>query len=196
MPPRPHHRRNREQAAEALGRVAPLVSRWVERLLATTERPLTLAQYLTLQAVAEGKLVGADLARQTAVSPSAVAQLLASLETAGLIARRRGSDDRRRQELALTELGTHALVAAQALVRDELGSLLADLPPGNGRARPTAGTPRSAADRRGTSTTSTTSPSPTAAATETTPAVMARGPAYRCARPESTGHSNRRGAYR
>src|SRR5438132_11553894 len=63
-PPRPHHQRERrEQAAEALSRVAPLVSRWVERLLAGHDPPLTLAQYLALHAVGKGDLVGSELAR-------------------------------------------------------------------------------------------------------------------------------------
>ncbi len=32
-------------------RTAPLVSRWIERLLAAHDPPLTVAQYLTLQAI-------------------------------------------------------------------------------------------------------------------------------------------------
>ena len=64
-------------------RTAPLVSRWIERLLAGHEPPLTVAQYLALQAVGEGEVVGAELARRTAVSPAAVSQLLAALEKAG-----------------------------------------------------------------------------------------------------------------
>src|SRR5437899_823474 len=77
--PRPRHRPNGLQAAEALVRTAPLVSRWIERLLAGHEPPLTVAQYLALQAVGEGEVVGAELARRTAVSPAAVSQLLAAL---------------------------------------------------------------------------------------------------------------------
>src|SRR6266536_1285463 len=99
--PRPRHRSSSRQAAEALVRTAPLVSRWIERLLAGHEPPLTVAQYLALQAVGEGEVVGSELARRTAVSSAAVSQLLAALESAGLLERGRLSDDRRRQPLTL-----------------------------------------------------------------------------------------------
>src|SRR5262249_44033289 len=128
--PRPRGPRNtREQAVDALARVSPLVSRWVERLLATHEPPLTPAQYLVLQAVSEADVVGADLARRAAVSPAAVSQLLAGLEDAGLLERARTSPDRRRQELALSEPGRQALQSAQALLRERLAALLGALPP-------------------------------------------------------------------
>lgn len=128
--PRPrHHANTREQAAEALSRVAPLASRWVERLLATHEPPLTPAQYLALQAVAEADIVGAELARRAAISPAAVSQLLTGLEDAGLLERLRTPDDRRRQTLALSQQGDQLLRSAQALLRERLAGLLADLPP-------------------------------------------------------------------
>src|SRR5438128_11635174 len=114
--PRPRHRHSGRQAAEALARTAPLVSRWIERLLAGHQPPLTVAQYLALQAVDEGEIVGSELARRSAVSAAAVSQLLAALEEAGLIERTRLADDRRRQPLALTEPGRSALRSAQALL--------------------------------------------------------------------------------
>jgi DNA-binding MarR family transcriptional regulator len=129
MPPRPHHHANRDQAAESLGRVAPLISRWVERLVAGHDPPLTLAEFLALEAVAEGELVGSELARQTAVSPAAVSQVLASLEDMGLLDRPRATADRRRQPLTLSEVGERTLLSTRALLRDRLGSLLAGLPP-------------------------------------------------------------------
>jgi DNA-binding MarR family transcriptional regulator len=127
--PRPRHQTGNRQAAEALVRAAPLVSRWIERLLAAHEPPLTVAQYLALQAIADGEIVGAELARRAAVSPAAVSQLLATLEERDLLARGRLEDDRRRQSLALTEQGRRTLRAAQAELRDRLAGLLADLPP-------------------------------------------------------------------
>ena len=127
--PRPRHHPGSRQAAEALVRTAPLVSRWIERLLAAHDPPLTVAQYLALQAVAEGEVVGAELARRAAVSPAAVSQLLAALETAGLLMRGRLDDDRRRQPLALTEQGEWALKSAQTTLRERLAGLLSDLPP-------------------------------------------------------------------
>ena len=126
--PRPRHRTSR-QAADALARTAPLASRWIERLLAAHEPPLTVAQYLVLQAVADGEVVGAELARRTAVSSAAVSQLLDALETADLVERLRLVDDRRRQSLALTERGQTTFRSAQALLRERLAQLLADLPP-------------------------------------------------------------------
>ncbi len=110
-------------------RTAPLVSRWIERLLAAHDPPLTVAQYLTLQAIAEGEIVGAELARRAAVSPAAVSQLLAALEQDGLLTRGRLEDDRRRQPLALTDQGQWALRSAQTALRERLAGLLADLPP-------------------------------------------------------------------
>src|SRR5437899_1901494 len=126
---RPRHRPNGLQAAEALVQTAPLVSRWIERLLAGHEPPLTVAQYLALQAVDEGEVVGSELARRTAVSPAAVSQLLAALEAGGLLERQRLPDDRRRQPLALTAHGQAALRSAQTRLRERLATLLADLPP-------------------------------------------------------------------
>jgi DNA-binding MarR family transcriptional regulator len=127
--PRPRRQTGGRQAAEALVRTAPLVSRWIERLLAAHDPPLTVAQYLALQAIAEGEIVGAELARRAAVSPAAVSQLLATLEEGGLLARGRLEVDRRRQSLALTEQGRRGLRSAQAELRDRLAGLLADLPP-------------------------------------------------------------------
>jgi MarR family transcriptional regulator, temperature-dependent positive regulator of motility len=127
--PRPRHRAKGRQAAEALVRTAPLVSRWIERLLAGHEPPLTVAQYLALQAVDEGDVVGSELARRTAVSPAAVSQLLAALEKAGLLQRQRLADDRRRQPLALTEQGERTLRSAQTVLREQLAGLLTNLSP-------------------------------------------------------------------
>jgi DNA-binding MarR family transcriptional regulator len=109
-------------------RTAPLVSRWIERLLVGHDPPLTVAQYLVLEAVAEGEIVGAELARRAAVSPAAVSQLLAALEGGGLVTRARLEEDRRRQPLVLTEQGEWALRSAQTTLRERLAGLLADMP--------------------------------------------------------------------
>jgi len=42
--PRPRHHPDGRQAAEALVRTAPLVSRWIKRLLGPHEPPFTVAQ--------------------------------------------------------------------------------------------------------------------------------------------------------
>ena len=126
--PRPRRPPGGHQAAERLVRTAPLVSRWIERVLAAHDPPLTVAQYLALQAIADGEVVGAELARRAAVSPAAVSQLLAALEEAGMLTRDRLAGDRRRQPLALTEQGSWALSSAQVALRERLAGLLADMP--------------------------------------------------------------------
>ena len=82
-----------------------------------------------LEAVDEGEIVGAELARRAAVSPAAVSQLLTALEENDLVSRGRLEDDRRRQPLALTEQGQWALRSAQTALRERLAGLLAHMPP-------------------------------------------------------------------
>jgi MarR family transcriptional regulator for hemolysin len=125
--PRPRNHASSRDAAAALARTAPLVSRWVERLLASHSPPLTVAQYVVLEAVGAGDVLGADLARRAAVSPAAVSQLLGALEAAGLLERRRTADDRRRQPLELTRAGRACLESARALLAERLAGLLGDL---------------------------------------------------------------------
>jgi DNA-binding MarR family transcriptional regulator len=129
MPPRPHHRQSHAPAAETLSRVAPLVTRWVERLLASHEPSLTVGQYLALHAVDHDQLVGIELARRAGVSPAAISQVLSSLEDAGLLERARSDTDRRRQQLSLTTIGTEVLESIKRDLRTGLGGLLTDLPP-------------------------------------------------------------------
>ena len=126
--PRPRHYTNGRQAAEKLVRTAPLVSRWIERVLAAHDPPLTVAQYLAMQAIADGEVVGAELARRAAVSPAAVSQVLTALEDAGMLTRDRFEDDRRRQPLSLTDQGRWTLRSAQTALRERLAGLLADMP--------------------------------------------------------------------
>lgn len=123
----PVHRPQTE-AAEALAAVAPLATRWIERLLARSEPPLTVAQYLALRAIAAEGISGTELARRAGVSGAAVSQLLAGLVDAGLLERRPLAEDRRRQALALSPGGERAFQAAGTLLSRQLGALLAALP--------------------------------------------------------------------
>ena len=75
--------------------------------------PLTVAQYLALQAVAGGGASGAELARRTGVSGPAVSQLLAALVDAGLVEREASAEDRRRQTLSLSADGRAASSTAR-----------------------------------------------------------------------------------
>jgi len=127
--PRPRSHPRSRQAADALVRTGPLVGRWIERLLAGHEPPLSTGQYLALRAIADGDVTGVDLARRAAVSPAAVSQLVAALETRELVTRGRAVDDRRRQPLALTDQGRQALTSAQSLLGEQLAQLLAGLAP-------------------------------------------------------------------
>jgi DNA-binding MarR family transcriptional regulator len=128
MPPATPRHRPSEQATAVLARVAPLVSRWVERVLAEGDPPLTLAQYLALEELAAGGVRATDLASGAAVSRSAASQLVASLGAAGLVERREASEDRRLQPLGLTAAGTRALRASRRLLGRRLDPLLAELP--------------------------------------------------------------------
>src|ERR1051326_5632540 len=101
MPPRP--RSHTREAGAAPAAAAPLASRWVERVLASHDPPLTVAQYLALRAIDRAPLSAAELARRTGVSGPAVSQLLAALEDAGLIERQALEGDRRTHGLGLTD---------------------------------------------------------------------------------------------
>jgi DNA-binding MarR family transcriptional regulator len=124
----PRHPRPRN-TAETLAAVAPLVTRWMERVLASADPPLSLGQYLGLRAIGAGVDSAADLARATGVSESAVSQLVAGFERAGTVERTPAGDDRRRRRLALTADGEHLLSTAQKLVGARLEPLVASLAP-------------------------------------------------------------------
>lgn len=124
----PAPRPSQNQAADALLTVAPLVTRWVERLLVRHEPSLTPAQYLALRAIAQEGVGGSELARRTGVSGPAVSQLIAGLVEAGFVSRRDHAGDRRRQLLELTSAGQSAFASAEGLLRERVGGLLSDLP--------------------------------------------------------------------
>lgn len=124
----PRARHSQTDAAEALSTVAPLATRWIERLLAGHDPPLTVPQYLALHAIATEGVSTTELARQAGVSGPAVSQLLAGLAAAGLIEREPLAADRRRQALALSADGQRCSRSAAALLRRRLSTLLSDLP--------------------------------------------------------------------
>jgi DNA-binding MarR family transcriptional regulator len=124
----PAKRRDQTEAAEALSAVAPLATRWIERLLAQHDPPLTVPQYLALRAIAREGVSGTELAKRSGVSGPAVSQLIAALADGGLVERRPGESDRRRVELMLSGSGRRAYARAEELLARELGSLLTELP--------------------------------------------------------------------
>jgi DNA-binding MarR family transcriptional regulator len=124
----PGRRTSEPDAAEALVAVAPLASRWIARLLAGHEPPLTVPQFLAVRAIARERLSAGELAQRAGISEPAVSQLLAGLTGSGLVERRPRSDDRRRHELALSPAGEDVYRSAERLLHDRVGALLGDLP--------------------------------------------------------------------
>jgi len=115
-------------AAAALVAAAPLAARWIDRLLAARDPPLTTPQYLALRAISREQVTVNELARRAGVSGPAASQLLNTLADAGLLDRRAAEGDRRRQELSLTAAGGEALASAEALLAGRLASLIGALP--------------------------------------------------------------------
>lgn len=124
----PAPRKPQTDAAEALIGVAPLVNRWIERLLAEHDPPLTVSQYVALRAIAREAMTGGELARRTGVSGPAVSQLLTSLADAGMLERRPNPDDRRHQSLSLSASGARTHQSAQTMLKRSVGALLAGVP--------------------------------------------------------------------
>jgi len=124
----PSPRRDKTEAADSLAAVSLLAARWIERLLAQHDPPLTVAQYLALRAIARESVSGTELARRSGVSGPAVSQLLAGLVEDGLVERQPVEGDRRRMALTLSPAGRRALAGAERTLREQLGSLLSDLP--------------------------------------------------------------------
>jgi DNA-binding MarR family transcriptional regulator len=116
-------------AAAALVGVAPLASRWIERILGGLEPPLTLSQYLALRAIARDDVSAVELARRTGVTEASVSQLLAGLGDHELVERTPSAHDRRRLRLALTVRGATVLQHAESLLARRMSPLLAELAP-------------------------------------------------------------------
>jgi len=115
-------------AAEALIAVAPLASRWIDRLLAGHEPAITLSQYLVMRAIDHEPLTAAELARRSAISGPAVSQLLAGLAALGWLRREPDPADRRHHALSLSPEGARAYASAHDVLHRRVGELLAELP--------------------------------------------------------------------
>ena len=121
-------------AASALVAVAPLATRWIERVLAQLDPPLTVPQYLALRAIEREGVSGTELARRSGVSGPAVSQLITGLADSGLVEREPFEGDRRRMVLRLSDAGRTAYRRAESALERELGSLMAELPKPEGDA--------------------------------------------------------------
>jgi DNA-binding MarR family transcriptional regulator len=112
-----------------LARIAPQVSRWVERSLAEHDPALTSAQYLALERLDRGEVGATELAERAGVSRPAVSQLVTSLVDLGLVERVEATADRRQHSLRLSGDGKRALRSARRLLEKRLDPILDGLPP-------------------------------------------------------------------
>ena len=114
-----------DRAADALAAVAPLASRWIERVLAAGRPPLTVAEYLALRSIDAGETSPGGLAVRASASEPAVSQLLGGLDRDGLVARVADAGDRRWRVITVTPLGAQALRAETGELRAGLASVIA-----------------------------------------------------------------------
>lgn len=128
MPPRTRSKPERDPAT-LLGLIAPLITRWIERLLGDQDPSLSLGQYLALAALERRPAAGTELARRAAVTPAAISQLVAGLEAAGLVERASEGQDGRTHHLRLSPEGHGVLRSTRRRLGKRLGPLVAELPP-------------------------------------------------------------------
>jgi MarR family transcriptional regulator, temperature-dependent positive regulator of motility len=91
---------------------------------------LTLRQLTVLQALAasDGPLTQAGLVAGTGIDRSTLAEMVARMETRGLIARTSADEDRRAKSVSLTEAGRAQLSAASGLAAQADTALLKRIP--------------------------------------------------------------------
>lgn len=98
------------------------------RMLAR-EVGLTTSQLIILQIIARTKdAMPSQLARDATLTQATVTSLIDKLEAAGLVERRRDTEDRRRVFIDLTKKGRDALASAPDLLQDRFVTRFAQLP--------------------------------------------------------------------
>lgn len=98
------------------------------RLLAR-ESGLTPSQLVVLQIVsAEGKVLPGKVARDMQLTQATVTALVGKLVTAGLVSRRRDTEDRRRIWIELTAAGQERLAQSPDLLQDRFANNFDRLP--------------------------------------------------------------------
>ena len=97
--------------------------------IAVNESGLTSSQFRALSLVRAGVTSSGVLARFLAVRPPTVTTVMNGLVEDGLVARSRGTDDRRRVDYELTAKGGEALATADAAADGALAHLAASLEP-------------------------------------------------------------------
>lgn len=105
-------------------RVTELNSRNLAR-----ESDLTTSQLLVLQHIGEnGAALPSEIARAIDLKQATVTVLVQKLEQAGLVSRRRDTEDRRRVWVALTDAGQHAMADSPDLLQTRFEQGFAGLP--------------------------------------------------------------------
>jgi DNA-binding MarR family transcriptional regulator len=80
---------------------------------------LTTSQFIILQIIGrEGSAMPSSVARSARLTPATVTVIVAKLESAGLVTRRRGTEDRRRNWVEITPAGRRILEKFPDLLQD------------------------------------------------------------------------------
>ncbi|MFC7848772.1 MarR family winged helix-turn-helix transcriptional regulator [Arthrobacter sp. NPDC057388] len=103
---------------QLLSMAARLVQRRQDQALA--ELGLTHAAVIALQGLLDGPLNQEQLAADIKVRSQSIGRVLSRLEGAGLVSRASSSQDRRHNEVSITEAGRQALEAARKAEREAL----------------------------------------------------------------------------
>lgn len=80
---------------------------------------LTTSQFIILQIIGrDGSAMPSSVAKAARLTPATVTVLVAKLERAGLVTRRRGTEDRRRNWIEITAAGREVLATSPNLLQD------------------------------------------------------------------------------
>lgn len=115
-----------ESALVALRRILRATELNARQLASQTG--LTTSQLVVLQIVArEGKALPSTVARRVRLTQATVTSLVDKLVAAGLVSRRRDTEDRRRNWIEMTETGWDSLRQSPDLLQDRFAKNFADL---------------------------------------------------------------------
>ena len=116
-----------ETALVAMRRILRATDLNVRKL--ARESGLTASQIIVLQRLARGgPAIAGEIAKAANLSQATVTALVDKLEAQGLVARRRGSTDRRRVWVEITEAGRTKLAAAPDLLQERFLARFKTLP--------------------------------------------------------------------
>ncbi len=116
-----------DSVADAVLRVIPRLSRFMERELVRAGSSLSVRQLRVLQRLHDGEQIAAEIARHSSVGPAAMQGVLDGLVDRGLVLRQRSATDRRKQLLQLTAEGEDTLATGNHVVQEAVSDLVRDL---------------------------------------------------------------------